>query len=1017
MDEQSIMHRQFRVCPETEIITQYFYTWDYRLRGYDLYEYPIHPEPVFMPFYDVRAPQTPLVDDARRHTLLSKLTEYFKSRFSEGKATLPDTQEETELDLSPRLYVSGEEIVELQISLPKNCDYPAYLIATLFDGIRGYQHPISFEVIGTDTHILVQFSCIASDAQHFESQLNAFFPEAVITKQSNYLTDTWLATHGSATSIVDFGLQDECGLQLKTSGQVDPYISLMAALEMVSEGECALIQILFTPAKQEWRSELISSVTTPDGACLFSDAPQIKQATYDKASYPLFSVVIRAGAISTSTEKAHKLVQHIGRGLGQFDAIDGNRLIPLSNEYFPEPVHENDLLLRMTHRTGMLLSTTELIGLVHLPTKAIASKRLLRADLRTKECPRLVLGNDFVLGLNRHRELEKKMSLSEEQRMRHMYLVGASGTGKSTLLLNLITQDIQHGEGLALLDPHGDLVDAVLKRVPKDRMKDVIVFDPSDDEFPIGFNIFHAHTEAEKTLLASDLTKTFQRLSTSWGDRMNAILGNGIMAMLEHPEGGTLLTLRRFLTDKAYRTEFLSQITEPEVRYYWEKEYPQLSRGAEAPVLTRLDTFLRTKTVRNMVAQVKSSIDFSKVMDGKKILLVKLSHGAIGEENSYLLGTLIVTAIHQAALRRQRIEQTERAPFYLYIDEFQNFITPSMESILSGARKYNLGLVLAHQERRQLLSKDTEVANSVLSNPYTRLCFRLGDVDAAALAKGFSFFDSSDLQNLGIGQAIVRTEQSQYDFNLDIPSEVPVPDNTDLTQDIIAHCQNKYGQPKQEVETLIESFYRHQSDTRKPQTAPAEQPTLEAHEPPEEPKPRPAKEKPVIPTKAPGRGGTQHSYLQNLIKKYAEERGFKATIEAQILGGTRFVDVSLSLGNTKIACEISITNTVEYEFGNIQKCLASGYNYVVLVCDKKNKLSKLQKMVAEQLETTVVERVKFLEPDGFLSFLDELEASNQKQTKTVRGYKVSTNYVSTDASEQKAKGAAVAKLLAKFIQK
>ncbi len=249
---------------------------------------------------------------------------------------------------------------------------------------------------------------------------------------------------------------------------------------------------------------------------------------------------------------------------------------------------------------------------------------------------------------------------------------------------------------------------------------------------------------------------------------MNTVLANAIMAFLESSEGGTLSDLRRFLVEPGFRAQFLPTVQDPEIVYYWQKEFPLLTGKPQGPILTRLDTFLRPKVIRHMVSQKENRIDFAAIMNGRKILLAKLSQGFIGEENSYLLGTLIVSKLNQTAVSRQNMAASERKHFYLYVDEFHNFVTPSLAAILAGARKYNLGLVLAHQELHQLSNRDSDVASAVISNPYTRVCFRLGDFDAKKLEEGFSFFKAKDLQNLSVGHAVCRIERAEYDFNLKI---------------------------------------------------------------------------------------------------------------------------------------------------------------------------------------------------------------------------------------------------------
>lgn len=1014
------MQSRYKASQQSHAITSHFYEWDYRLRGYDLWFYPVHPEPVFVPFFD-RAYETPeITDDTRSHTFLSGLLAKTVTLLSPKppQSDIEEGHEEQSEPFEPDLYVPDGEICEFQITLSRDVEYTPQIMLYFFADLRTYQSPLSFELIGTHTHIVVQIAVRDHDASLLEQQLAAFFPEAHVTRQSHYLESCWPLHIYRAH--VDFGLNAETGTSLEThekSFVLDPYVSIFAAMDGLTQGEVCVVQTLLTPVRHNWAGELITAISDVDGTSIFSDAPELVKSTHEKVSSPLMAATLRIAAGADSYDHALAIVRRVGGALMGSPHLHKNNLIPLANDDYPNSVFHDDLIYRLTHRTGMLLSSKELVHFAHLPTKTVTTKKLLRADGHTKESPYIVAGHDFFLGTNIHRGNKKDVTLSQEQRMRHTYVVGASGTGKSTLLHNLITQDIHAGRGCALLDPHGDLTNQVLETIPSHRIKDVIVLDPSDEAFPIGFNIFHARSEAEKILLSSDLVKTFERLSTSWGDRMNAVLSNGILAMLEHPNGGTLLTLRRFLTDKAFRRIFVSEINDPEIRYYWEKEYPLLTGRPEAPVLTRLDTFLRTKTIRNMVSQEKSAIDFSDVMDSGKILLCKLSHGGIGEENSYLLGTLIVTAIYQAALRRQATVHSARAPFYLYIDEFQNFVTPSMEAILSGARKYNLGLILAHQERRQLLSKDREVASSVLSNPYTRICFRMGDEDAYTLAKGLSHFDAKDLQSLGIGQAIVRTEQAQYDFNIDVPWKELADRDVNHVREIIEHSQKAYGAPRTEVESHIYAFYDQQRSSEK-LSSPTNRDVKKSDSKPLAD--ADALSSPSVETTAPnknasqkhlksqGRGGKEHKYLQNIICKYAQETGLGAEIEKEILGGKGFVDISLSAGKLIIAVEISVTTSIDHEMENVRKCVDAGYEEVFLVAEGHAKIGKLKTALdAEILKPSV--NVQVCDAQQLLGHIDTLKSESVK-SKTVRGYAVKTRYV--EGGDLGAKSGHLAKFIA-----
>ena len=739
----------------------------------------------------------------------------------------------------------------------------------------------------------------------------------------------------------------------------------------------------------------------------------------EKVRRPLFAAVIRVAAQSQHS-RAWQIAKVLSGALAQFSAAMSNELIPLANDGYDEEEHARNVLRRETHRSGMLLNAHELISLVHLPSTSVRSEKLTREAKKTKAAPPTITGHRLILGENQHSGKTTVVTLHPAQRTRHTYIIGASGTGKSTFLLNLILQDIAHGQGIAVLDPHGDLIDQILVHVPEERFGDVVLLDPSDEEYPVGFNILSAHSEVEKNLLASDLVSVFRRLSTSWGDQMTSVLGNAILAFLESERGGTLADLRRFLVEPAYRNAFLETVRDPEVVYYWKNEFPMLVGKPQAPLLTRLDTFLRPRLIRSMVSQKQNRLDFAGIMNKGKIFLAKLAQGAIGEENAYLLGTLLVSKFHQLAMSRQEVREAARRDFYLYIDEFQNFITPSMASILSGARKYHLGLVLAHQDLRQLISRDEEVANAVIANPATRVCFRLGDFDAKRLMDGFSFFDACDLQNLGVGEAICRMERAEHDFNL---KTLPLPGVDSATararqERLIALSRERFGSKREEVEAEILREL--------PKSSPEPEKEPEKEKARREPKliPRAALEKesklaalkqqlPEIkpaPVSA-GRGGSQHKYLQQLIKRWAESKGYRATIERQILDGLGSVDVSLESDKRKIACEITVSSTPEQELGNIQKCLAAGFGHVVLVSPEKKALANARELVASKLDKETLKQIQFLTPEELFIYIESLEAESAGKQETVRGYCVKVQYRGLDEEEKKSRKQAISQVI------
>jgi hypothetical protein len=582
---------------------------------------------------------------------------------------------------------------------------------------------------------------------------------------------------------------------------VDPLSAILAALDGLAEDEIAMVQILAQPTRHPWAEEATRILSLGvDGEAFFIDAPDLAGVAAQKLARPLYSVVLRIAVSASDEERIWQSLRRLGASLGTMHSAEGNRFMPLDNADYPDDDHLADLLGRRSRRSGMLLNIDELVTLVHPPSEAVVAPHLMRLTKKTKAVGNNGRASDLILGTNVHRGISTAVGLSTSQRLRHTYVIGASGTGKSTLLLNMMVQDLLAGGGLALLDPHGDLIEQVLERVPEHRLDDVVLLDAADEAYPVGLNILAARSEAEKTLLASDLVEAFRRLSSTWGDQMTSVLANAILAFLESPRGGTLADLRRFLVEPDYREQHLKTVQDPEIVYYWRKEFGMLTGRPQAPLLTRLDTFLRPKLIRAMVNQKHDRLDFRWMMDHRKIFLAKLTQGAIGEENAYLLGTLLVTKLHQAALGRQNVPEAERIPFFLYIDEFHNFVTPSLSSILSGARKFGLGLVLSHQELRQVAGQNADVASAVIANPLARICFRVGDDDARKLRNGFSFFDEKDLQSLGVGEAIARLERSENDFNLMTPSMPPPLPGPDVRRHrIVERSRARYARRREDV--------------------------------------------------------------------------------------------------------------------------------------------------------------------------------------------------------------------------
>lgn len=359
-------------------------------------------------------------------------------------------------------------------------------------------------------------------------------------------------------------------------------------------------------------------------------------------------------------------------------------------------------------------------------------------------------GDVTVFAETNFRNQRRKFGIRRDDRRRHMYVVGKTGMGKSTLLENMIIDDIRAGNGLAVVDPHGDLAEKILEYIPNNRVNDVIYFNPADTQFPIAFNILESIGEDYKHLVAYGLVGVFKKIwADSWGPRMEYIMTNTILALLEYP-GSTLLGLMRMLVDKAYRKKVVAKVQDPVVKTFWADEYANYSEKfrteAIAPIQNKVGQFLASAIIRNIVGQSKSTIEMREIMDKQKILIMNLSKGRIGEENSALLGAMMITKLQIAAMSRVDIPESERKDFYLYVDEFQNFATDSFAGILSEARKYRLCLIMAHQYFEQL---GDVVKAAVFGNVGTMIVFRVGAADAAELELEFApQFLPADIVNL-----------------------------------------------------------------------------------------------------------------------------------------------------------------------------------------------------------------------------------------------------------------------------
>jgi hypothetical protein len=413
------------------------------------------------------------------------------------------------------------------------------------------------------------------------------------------------------------------------------------------------------------------------------------------------------------------------------------------------------------------------------------------------------------------RGASRLFGIKRKDRRQHMYVVGKSGTGKSVFMHNMIVQDIANGEGLCVVDPHGELIEGVLKKIPEERIKDVVYFNPADPDYAVGFNVLEIPDMRYKHLVAQGLMGIFTKIwSNVWSARMEYILNNAILALVDTP-GSTLLGIPRLLVDKDYRQKVVGNIKDPVIKSFWINEFEewqnQYRNEAIAPIQNKVGQFLSSSIVRNIVGQAKSTIDIFDIMNSGKIFLVDVSKGKIGEENSALLGAMIITKIQLAAMERVRIPEEERVDFYLYVDEFQNFATDSFASILSEARKYRLNLIVGHQYIGQLITDtSTKVRDAIFGNVGTMVVFRVGSADAEFLESEFEpefvIQDIVGIPNYNIYLKLMVDGISSRPFSATTLPPFKIATSSLAREKIIESSRKLYAHPRYSVEDEINTW-------------------------------------------------------------------------------------------------------------------------------------------------------------------------------------------------------------------
>jgi len=683
---------------------------------------------------------------------------------------------------------------------------------------------VAWEIVGKESDVRFYVSAPTRIIDLVEKTVYGYYPNADIRKveEPNIFNEKGkVSFSGLVTKEVAY-----FPLKVYKDLPTDPLAAITAALSKMNKDEGAMIQILVRPGGKRWKKigkSYVSSTkkneANPEKATFKTD-PKVLEKIDDKCSKPGFETTIRFVVSSKTKEAADMHLKNIISAFSQFNSdlnnlkkvkifFKGGFMINFIYKFFP--VLEMPFL-----KSVSILSTDELATIFHFPNKTVDAPQI--NWLKAKTAPvaaEVPTKNGTHIGFGYYRGVKRPVFIGPKDRMRHTYIIGKTGVGKSELLKEMIKQDIKSGYGVCVMDPHGDLIDDVIRYIPAERAEDVIYFDPSCTERPMGLNLLEAKTEDQKHFVTTAIINLMYKL---YDPQRTGIIGprfehavRNVMLTVMSDEGATLVEVMRCLQDPKYVQELLPKVQDPIVRRYWTDQIAQTADFHKSEVLdyivSKFGRFVTNKTMRNIIGQSKSAFDFRKVMDEGKILLVNLSKGKLGEENSSFLGLVLIPKILMSAMSRQEIPEDDRRDFYLYVDEFQNFATPDFAVILSEARKYHLALTVANQFIGQM---EEEVKNAVFGNVGTLMSFRLGVTDASYIQREFQpIFSESDLINIERFHAYMKTTVNNDPvppFSVDMTKDIEKikeGGNEKIAQAVIQLSRLKYGRPKELVEAEI----------------------------------------------------------------------------------------------------------------------------------------------------------------------------------------------------------------------
>jgi len=720
------------------------------------------------------------------------------------------------------------EFVLLEITVPREnevkIDAAEQMFSSLYSIYKGgrfsFLHPethLSLEIVALPEKITFFVSAPKSVHDLVEKQIHGAYPGAEVKEVEEYN----IFSEEGKLAFASLRLGKEEYLPIKTYKDlaVDPLSQITSALAKIQPGEGAAIQILIEPASAKWRTHgkhYVSKTKTAEMSAKegkhSAPDPKKMEAIENKTSKVGFEAVVRIMVSAKTDQEAKVQLDNIKSTFSQFasdyNSFSGTK-IRFKKQFLVDFVYR---YMPIFGRKS-LLNAEELATLFHMPNKAVETPGIQWVNAKRAPAPSQIPNTGLHLGKSVYRGQTKEVFLSDEDRRRHVYIIGKTGTGKTQELTYMVMQDIKAGHGVAFIDPHGDAVEDILSMIPPERAEDVIYFNPADTERPIGMNMLEAKTEQEKHFVATYIVGLMYKLYDPHktgiiGPRFEHAIRNAMLTVMSVP-GSSFIEIVRVMTDANYLQELLPSVDDPIVRRYWTDQIAQTSDFHKSEVLdyivSKFGRFITNKMMRNIIGQSKSAFDLREIMDNKKILLVNLSKGRLSEENSNFLGLILVPKILVAAMSRQDVPEDQRPDFFLYVDEFQNFATDTFSDILSEARKYHLNLVVANQFIGQI---EEEVKNAIFGNVGTIVSFRVGVTDANYLQHEFSpTFNETDLINVERFHAYVKTivnNEPVPRFSMDTTRDLAKMDKDPRIAEMIKQLSRlRYGRDVNVVEAEI----------------------------------------------------------------------------------------------------------------------------------------------------------------------------------------------------------------------